>query len=824
MKRFKLIECALLAFLLTGCSDEIERSFEMPESGEEIAFGTQLQNFSFPQTKTIYGVPEGSTVEKYDELTIDWVEGDEVRVYSPQASTGCQYADYDVKSMLETDGSTKYYLAKQGDIGVCWGETEQTHEFYAFYPVSIGRGERPSTISGLNGNTTVTATIPVAQEHGELVEAGNSATDVGNVTLPAGWKLIRPDMTYAMMAGRGTWDPASATEKNVTLNFTPLVSVMDVVINGPAEGQPAMSIYTVSVRSKTQPIVGKFAYDVATQTFSGMDTEVTNDNNIATINCMQEENGVSTPITLAPGEVLTLKFFLLPREIAADELSVSVLTDAGRVLTQSLSTDASASGTTLAQGKITRVVTPKMSVPATSNWMSLIDDNVLFTQLSLPGSKHSYTGDLYNSEGSNINAETQYMDFYQSLYVADGSNTQFDKGIRAFDLKLILESNNDGQWPWGQDTYEAYVYSGDSKLTNDNYHRGMTIEQVLTNLHNKIEATDDGSGPSECAVVCVNYVSASGYNANGWLSAVTEKVTTWGQQNSNVLTQITPTTTMQDMRGKIAVIINLNNEMTSTSRNSVNYIATFGSGMNNTTIQNMRLNDQFDVHMQNLYQVNNPAITSGSDDGWGIYGTDGLVPYYATEPTFILGTNLLQVKANLMNSIFEEARGETGCLYINDLSGFCVVKEHHSTGLQKASVGTWHESLIGDWADRWQYSDEQEYYDYAKLPTTDYGTEQPDNPSDGDTYLRLGDNENWWGQGGNTAEFAERFNPVALEAVYNMVNTGRVPLGLVFMNFAGVDQVTAGNDNRTYHVYGERLPGLVMANNFMFPLETVGNN
>ena len=38
------------------------------------------------------------------------------------------------------------------------------------------------------------------------------------------------------------------------------------------------------------------------------------------------------------------------------------------------------------------------------------------------------------------------------------------------------------------------------------------------------------------------------------------------------------------------------------------------------------------------------------------------------------------------------------------------------------------------------------------------------------------------------------------------------------MNFAGVATVKAGN--RSYAVQGIRLPGLIMMNNFMFPLKT----
>lgn len=809
MRRIKLMTGALLGVLLISCSDDlVERNFERPQSGEDIVFGTQLQDFTRPQSRTIYGVPDGESVEDYSQLTIDWVEGDQVRVYCPEASTECQWADYDVKSVLE-DGVSKYYLEKQGEIGVRWGDTENdVHNFYAFYPLNIGRNN-PVKISGLEGNMTVSATIPVAQEHGDLVEAGNQATDVGNVTLPANWKLFRPDMTYAMMAGTGTWDPNTATEKNVTLNFTPLVSVVDVVINGPASGQPAMNIYTVSIRSKNQPIVGPFTYDFSTNSFSGMEDNVQEgDNNIATISCIHEVGGVASPVTLNAGEVLTLKFFLLPRDIQASELSVSVLTDAGRVLTQNLVPEGGAQqDRPLVQGKITRVITPKMTMPDASNWMSLINDNVLFTQLSLPGSKHSYTGDLYTEDASNVDADRAWMDFYQSLYVTDTnqqgeSTTQFDQGIRAFDIKLIEDGSN------------MCVYVGNKKLQNSNYPDGMTIGNVLNNLYDKLRES-----PTEGVVLCINYVNSGAIYAYQWLNQVVARVNDWGNLHNNVLTQITPQTTMLDMRGKIAVIINLTNDMSAPGGSNVNYITGFTSAVNNTTIQNMRMNGQFQVHMQNLYQVNNPLITE-EEGSWGVYPTVGLVPYYATEPDFTLGHDLLAVKKDLMNDLFDEARTDQNCLYINDLSGFSVVKHSQSTGFRYATVSEWTE---GGWfvSDRWDTHYNEEFYDYNKIPTTD----QPANPAYGDQYLvSLGEEHSYWGQGGNTAAFAEEFNPVAVNAVNNMVNNGRVPLGLVFQNFVGVSNVTAGDDHRNYNVYGLRLPGLVMANNFMFTLETRDSN
>lgn len=95
--------------------------------------------------------------------------------------------------------------------------------------------------------------------------------------------------------------------------------------------------------------------------------------------------------------------------------------------------------------------------------------------------------------------------------------------------------------------------------------------------------------------------------------------------------------------------------------------------------------------------------------------------------------------------------------------------------------------------------------------------ETPTGQRDGDTWFHLaGDRD--LGQGGNTVAFARLFNPVALNAVYNMVEHGRVPMGIVLMNFAGTDNVKLSNHD--YEVYGEQLPSTVMSNNFMFSLKT----
>lgn len=821
MKKIKLLTGALLVIGLTACSDDLDVKREMPVTGEEVAFGTSLRNFETPQSRTIYGVPEDESVNSYSELTINWVEGDKVRVYSPQATPGFQYADYVIDEATE-GGSAHYFLVKDShnDTGVRWGDVSTLHHFYAFYPTNINRNNY-TPIKGLGDgqtadNMTVEAEIPVAQERGELVEAGPDGKDVGNVFLPANWKLIRPDMTYAIMAGHGTWDPndPDQVDKNVTIKFKPIVTVVDVVVNGPADGANALDVYRVTINSKKTPIVGKFTAQFDEEgnvTFGGMSETITENNNMATINC--QYNG--QPTKLGPGEKLTLKFFLLPRAIDASELSVTVQINEGRVLTKSLipglGEDEVTNENPLAQGQIVRVWTPNLTVPASSNWMSSIPDNVLFSQLSLPGSKHSYTGDLYNKavSGGQIDENAGIMQYYQSIYVTDGNaDTQFDKGIRAFDLKIYNNERN------GWSGYPNYVYAGGGKV-ND-----LTIGDVLDNLNEQMAESDSRD---EACVVMLNYVSPP--EISTWLSRLEQGLNDWNNDHQGTLVRIDPAkTTMGDMRGKIAVIINVPDNTTGNNLDFVNYIYGFSSSVQNIELQNLTLNDGQRVRMQNLYQVNNPDLKSG--DPYAYRSGAGLVPYYITEKVGMkLYTdtyyNLLSVKEDLMNKLFDEMRTESySSLVINDLAGFCVTQNAGSTGSVQwgTQTWTWHAFGQSSWDGSLTTSYDFSNVDMSGNETTTYKWDVTPSGQDYDeTWFRLTGSRDL-GQGGNTVVFANDFNQRALDAVYNMVENGRVPLGIVLMNFAGTDKVKINGTDR--EVWGNQLPSTVMSNNFMFSLKT----
>lgn len=779
--------------LLSCVREELDFESVPPVSGDEILFGVTPGNFG-PDTKTVYGVADGENFKNYTKLTIDWRPGeDELRVYCPQAEAGSEYADY----VVQNDATVGNYLQKLPEFGngVRWGDLSEAHEFYAFYPKSIGReGSLNFTdIEGLKSSTVVTATIPVAQERGQLLDASNTP-EIS--TVDPNWKIIAPNMSYCMMAGRGTWTPGQ--DKNVSLSFKPLVTVLDVVVNGPDDGISASGVVSVSVRSRTQPIVGQFSYDVATGKFTMTEDEYTNkDNTIATVDCMYNAKS----ITLAPGEKLNVKFFLLPRDINAGELSVSVLLDNGKVLTQDLMPDGG-DGPDLLQGRIIKVQTPKLKVAETSNWMSLINDKVLFaSQLSLPGSKNSYTYNTYQSERGSYNANNGIMQTYQTLDI----DAQFDAGVRAFDVKVNTNRNQNGA-----------IYVGGDDLS-------LTLADMLNSIADKLNAS-----PSECAVVAINYVSDGSQSPAVWLERICTAVDNWASNHTGYCRPITASTTMKEMRGGIGIMIHYPESSPSYSSSNVNVIAGYSTSVQNTELDTYVISgggNTGTIHIQDLQQMNNPEINPDT------HGGAGLTPYFITEQV-VTGAassyDLIARKKELIVSLFNASRDNnaiggaqaTNNLYVNDLSGFCVVNNNESTGYVIQYVRESYGTALYAW---WGSADDTVITDYQNYPNensytyfTENGSVDPTNRNQ--TWCNVDTSGSSMGNGGNNALLAEQINGYASDVIYNLVDEGRTPLGVVYMNFAGEDQVTF--NGRTYNVNGNNLPSLIMSNNFKFELET----
>ena len=835
MKQTKFLLGACLALTLAGCSDEVGiTADQLPVSGDEITFGAAAGQFTEPTKRTVYGFVDGENYSNYKKLAIKWVAGkDQVRVYCPNQSEQ-QWADYTV---MDGGTASDFYLQRTNENaqGVRWGnDLDAKHEFYSFYPLKTSNG---ASISGLQDNSTVRATIPTAQLSGKVT---SNIDDQGGESSGRTWYVVEPDMSYAMMVGTGTWTPGNS--KNITLNYKPIVTVLDIYVNGPDVNDAAEVNYTITgvgVRSASQPIVGTFDYDAATDQCTYVTPESGDqDDNWAYV----EVAGVTgNGQKLNPGEGMNVKFFLLPQDIKPEELTVYVFLSNGSVLSQPLSADKNQGSTDpIAKGEIVKVLTPKVKPAETSNWMSAIGDDVLFaSQLSLPGTKHSYSYLNYerntaypwqpsNAERNTYNANTDMMQTYQTLDIGQ----QFDAGVRAFNIKV-----------YGKEGSDIYVAGSHSSA--------LQLDDFLNTLKQKLDAAR-----TEFAIVTIDFVQDDKqYTAQQWLNNVCTTIDNWSDQNpaNNVGTDldgttdndaefdyfrdVTAETTVGVMRHGIGVVIFQPDGATNASPN-VNIVNYYPTSVQQTAIWHANMwseRGNADITIQNLEQNNNPSL--------------GLYPYFITEQKVLNGTglDLIATKKSLVTELMRESwRNNTGSasvadktynLYLNDLSGFCVVNNTESTGWADAEwadatdygwpVGlTWNDGIAG-YQDGWNDIKLTDYRNYAKYTFfTDpdhqgtVGTPVPDVPTEeGQTALRItGRGSSVVGNGGNNALLAQEINPYAESEIRRFVNDGRTPLGIVYMSFAGTP--TVDFNGTTYTVNGTTLPALIVANNFKFALAT----
>lgn len=143
---------------------------------------------------------------------------------------------------------------------------------------------------------------------------------------------------------------------------------------------------------------------------------------------------------------------------------------------------------------------------------------------------------------ANYDPQTGISRFYQALpplgiNAIVNTTTQFDEGIRVFDVHLNIDRRT------------PVVYAGGANVSPE-----ITLEAVLNTLRDKVNP--DNATASECAVVFLNYVN-DGYLVSEWLSVVMDALDSWNNSNSRILTTLDENTTMEDVRGKVAVIINL---------------------------------------------------------------------------------------------------------------------------------------------------------------------------------------------------------------------------------------------------------------------------
>lgn len=767
MKKSILSTFALLAVLVSCQDDTFEEGGKPVQTGDEIHFGVNHANFEFngEKTRTIYG--------DYDDVNnlypIYWESGDQIKIYCPQAA-GTTNSDREIayKVSPSTNDASKGVLGKvnPGENGLRWGTADE-HQFFALYP--------SDAIKGVIDRTHIKCNIPAAQP----------PKDVKKID---GVYVAYPDMKYAYMHATSTVRKTESMGQPISLAFTPLVTVLEITVNGPKSGQPAISVSQVRVQSVTdQELSGDFNMNMTDGTCMSMESGTVD--TYVTIPLQYE----GKPIILNSGEKIVLKAFILPYANADAQVAVTVTMTGKGTRTKTLN-----ASDVVAQ-KINRTSLPALSAENLNfyYWMSELDEKVYFSQLSIPGTHNSYGIDA-NAVGTNASDASGMMKAYHTKTIEE----QFKAGARAFSFVAGFSTTDcddchkfykrTGLIPWTSSysnwddkNYDLYVYTGDFN------NPAGTLNNLLIEYENMLNSQITAYSSGNCLEFIVLNISfqqvgsTRDLECQRWIKEIDRIIDSRADANPGLyFTGLTNETTIQDLKQKIIVFINYPvgsypnkaGEVTGAydsysyagytynpSTDATNYIVlkdaykddlvtayTFPTNDRDYTelfVQKPEASGIVDgslwVWKQHLERLENKEVTvSAWSDNTRI----------ATKTAMAKTLFQNAVKNNSQNTSFSN-------WYFNNLGGFCVVNTEKSHGSNQ-------------------------------------------------------------GQGGNTVQAAEKINKPIYEYLSDNANNS-APVGVVLMNFLGTETINNAAGIST-DVYGVLLPQLIIDNNFRFNLKIKG--
>lgn len=453
---------SLIIFAMSSCADKelSENNHGVIPQGNGIVFGANANYAGGAQSRTDYGDYETDSDGNKVSQKILWLDTDKVDIYSEKSPNYTQ-VEYGIQKV---DG--KDYLLALGD-GLQWDYSSQTQDFYAVYPSrnSIKNEAVKNLVKFEKG--VLTGYVPVNQQH--------------TITNENGKWIAKPNMDYLYMAAvRKNYPVPTDPEKSgISLDFVPLTTTLEVTFVGPTEA-PIASFNVFALEKN--PIAGSFTCDLAGKLgedgypICEYDPSSTI-RNMITVTTYYEENGKQKPIELQAGETITFNVFLLPHQDLTDiSLRVAGFNTASKTMT-------------LAKGENKVVLQPhkktcvKVNAPLIStgeqnNWISGINDKVLVSQLSIPGTANSFSY-AYNKDNP---------EWYKTQ--SKSIEEQWKAGIRCFELKC--PENSKGNSLEG------------SPLQCNRQDIGFTFGEAVDKIWNLVQ------GSSEFAMIIPAFESNSG--------------------------------------------------------------------------------------------------------------------------------------------------------------------------------------------------------------------------------------------------------------------------------------------------------------------------
>lgn len=544
-KNIFLIAGIALTAMFSGCADEnLDNTVKNPvKSGEEIMFGSKLSGDadvieSKPGTRTVYGDRTTTGVPVYWEAD----GSDEIAIFCDQAS---QPANHLVNYKImpdETDHATAATVAKvnPSEAGLQWGDLDTEHRFYAFYPASAVKGSAEENQTG-----KITANIPVTQQVQEwrIVEKGANGAIDGKKTY-----FGLPNMDYAYMYAYNAVTPSDVKEGQfIDLQFHNLVTVLDITVQGPSSGTATITNINVDAIEGAEPILtGDFTCNIRNAS--------TGEKAVATcepVGDFNEERGrISIPcydnknkqfIQLGPNELLNVKAYIIPQDVnntvTKQTLRVTVSLLNGAPCRKTLQQ------ADVTPHKINRVILPPLTIGGTNYWMSSLDPDIYVSELSIPGSKFSVLTSDYGASR-----------IYQNATIEQ----QFKDGVRAF---IFQTASING---WIDDQFRV--------VCEDKNNPVMTLGEAISDIASYLKTCEDNGKDKEFAFVMLTY-SSGGHILNdegNWIESLRDEVNSIaGDAANRIYTgEITPETTIDDVKGKIILKANYNSQ---------NMISNYGS-------------------------------------------------------------------------------------------------------------------------------------------------------------------------------------------------------------------------------------------------------
>ena len=683
---------AIALLFMGSCQDDavVENQVVPAQTGDEITFGSSLVDTEIG-TRTIYGDEPINGA-----YPVKWEDGDQISIYCPEAAQ-TKIVKYKVTPDA-TNASTSSLVTKinEDEAGLQWGAAE-THHFSAFYP-----GDK--ILASVEGK--LRAEIPVEQTpvgwKKETNEAGGTTyTGIANTDYAFMWAYTKHDKKDG---------------SDVALEFKPWVTILDVEINGPANSGEAIKMSSVQIRSlSNETLNGEFLIDFnpVEDNESNYPTYEEYGNPNATrsqisiqlyANEIKSENGQTEPfndfITLSYNDKIVVRFYLLPKDVNYDtsgegrnDLQVRVTPYNSAVLTRTLNAqDGTQTGGILAH-KVNKVILPSVSQTGPNYWMSSLDPNIYVTELSLPGSKMSY------QTAENVSGRNAV--YYQDLSIAQ----QVTNGIRAFQIQTA--STNNVPWYESGSASDQVLY-----MTVAGNKTSTRFKEIVEEIATGLKTAEAAGKNQEYAFIlltaalgeCESYGGILGIGSTSgelaWMDAIRNELAEMAadEETYRLYTgEITPTTTIDDVKGHIIIKVNYNdddmgNHLSENDRIPAMFakwgkfddVSTPFTETDAYAINSMRWGTSHNVNNGALQWFYHEATTVGYNNNGG-------------EETYAQKIGNIEDMWNRSVGYYN-SNSDQSMWFLNDLGG-CYVNGIYSSGESQDGVSAWTQE-VGPYATR----------------------------------------------------------------------------------------------------------------------------